>query len=275
MARWCSTNWATSANSWSFFAPSWNRTSVMGFSKTQVLGSPCVTATLQVQYLLHVYSIYLLNIPTHLFTQSPLATAFTQNTLSRPSRDLVFKAFAFDISWLTHSTPWWPFNRLPIYLSIYLSRASSRVRTNDILFTKQVLYQLSYGGITAYNVCHSVHFVSRRTLTACVRAVGFEPTQPKATDLQSAPALQLWRAPKYRVAFFRVQSKSLMKVRLLKPLFNFFCKGMKNFSHLQIFFQIFSVVPPGLEPGVFWTKIRRVANYTIGHYICYSTRIRT
>lgn len=60
-----------------------------------------------------------------------------------------------------------------------------------------------------------------------MRAVGFEPTQPKATDLQSAPALQLWRAPKYRVAFFRVQSKSLMKVRLLKPLFNFLYKGMK------------------------------------------------
>ena len=25
--------------------------------------------------------------------------------------------------------------------------------------------------------------------------VGFEPTQPKATDLQSVPALQLWRSP--------------------------------------------------------------------------------
>ena len=25
---------------------------------------------------------------------------------------------------------------------------------------------------------------------------GFEPTQPKAADLQSAPALQLWRLPK-------------------------------------------------------------------------------
>ena len=29
-----------------------------------------------------------------------------------------------------------------------------------------------------------------------VGKVGFEPTQPKATDLQSVPALQLWRLPK-------------------------------------------------------------------------------
>lgn len=26
----------------------------------------------------------------------------------------------------------------------------------------------------------------------------------------------------------------------------------------------FSVVRPGLEPGLFWTKTRRVASYTIG-----------
>lgn len=29
-----------------------------------------------------------------------------------------------------------------------------------------------------------------------VGKVGFEPTQPKATDLQSVPTLQLWRLPK-------------------------------------------------------------------------------
>lgn len=147
LARPCNSRYTTSANSWSFFAPSWNRTSVMGFSKTQVLGSPCVTATLQAQYLLHVYSTYLLNIPTHLFTQSPLATAFTQNTLSRPSRDLVFKAFAFDISWLTHSTPWWPFNQLPIYLSIYLSRASDGIRTHNLLITNQLHSQSCSRGV--------------------------------------------------------------------------------------------------------------------------------
>lgn len=28
-----------------------------------------------------------------------------------------------------------------------------------------------------------------------VGVVGFEPTQPKALDLQSSPPLQLWRTP--------------------------------------------------------------------------------
>ncbi len=28
----------------------------------------------------------------------------------------------------------------------------------------------------------------------------------------------------------------------------------------------FIVVPQGFEPRLFWTKTRRVANYTIGHY---------
>lgn len=32
-----------------------------------------------------------------------------------------------------------------------------------------------------------------------VGAVGFEPTQPKATDLQSAATLQLRRTPKYKM----------------------------------------------------------------------------
>lgn len=98
---------------------------------------------------------------------------------------------------------------------------------------------LSYGGITAYNVCHSVHFVYRRTLTACVGREGFEPPKSKtnvlqtpcveplaylpnfsgahrirtcsaeAPVLQTGPTLLRWRYPRYRVVY-RFQIKSLM-----------------------------------------------------------------
>jgi hypothetical protein len=34
-----------------------------------------------------------------------------------------------------------------------------------------------------------------------------------------------------------------------------------------------SVVRPGLEPGLFWTKTRRVASYTIGQYLLLRTLI--
>lgn len=66
---------------------------------------PCDTLSLQGQYSLQDYSVHVLAIPTHLFTHLPFFTAFSQNTLSCPSHDLVFKAFAFDIFWNTHSTP--------------------------------------------------------------------------------------------------------------------------------------------------------------------------
>ncbi len=41
------------------------------------------------------------------------------------------------------------------------------------------------------------------------------------------------------------------------------CENSKNEKSLQKTAS-FSVDPPGLEPGLFWTKTRRVANYTTG-----------
>ena len=41
-----------------------------------------------------------------------------------------------------------------------------------------------------------------------VGAIGFEPTQPKATDLQSAPSLQLRRAPIQLLFFLSRQRDS-------------------------------------------------------------------
>jgi hypothetical protein len=42
--------------------------------------------------------------------------------------------------------------------------------------------------------------------------------------------------------------------------------GVSLLLNLLIFNYLMLVDSPGLEPGLFWTKTRRVANYTTSHY---------
>ena len=41
----------------------------------------------------------------------------------------------------------------------------------------------------------------------------------------------------------------------------------KNLTHNELGFDVMLVGPLGLEPRLFYTKNRRVASYTMGHYL--------
>ena len=51
------------------------------------------------------------------------------------------------------------------------------------------------------------------------------------------------------------------------------CLGSQNPASCHLDDPTMFVVPQGLEPRLFWTKTRRVANYTIGHYINEKTQL--
>ena len=60
-----------------------------------------------------------------------------------------------------------------------------------------------------------------------------------------------------------VDAKSIKDIRDKKSLMpNFYDLAEKNSENF--------VDLPGLEPGLFWTKIRRVASYTIGQSIYFA-----